>query len=91
MSIEKAIAMNEKQAKSLTSELEKAKQSEIKLYRANLITSNLYRLTSGVSCIIVEDWENDGADFVLELDTKNFSSANEEAEVLFSRGKEQRV
>ena len=83
--------MNEKQAKSLTSELEKAQQSEIKLHRANLITSNLYRLTSGVSCIIVEDWENHGADFILELDTKNFSSANEEAEALFSRGKEQRV
>ena len=47
--------MNEKQAKSLTSELEKAQQSEIKLHRANLITSNLYRLTNGVSCIIVED------------------------------------
>ena len=84
MTIDKAMNSNRKQANSLRNELEKAQQSEMKLHRANLITSNLYRLTSGITSITVEDWENDGAEYLLELDTKNFSSANEEAEALFT-------
>ena len=55
--------------------------------RANLIISNLYRLPAGTTIIDVEDWDNGGELVTLELNTKDYSSAQEEADALFAMGR----
>ena len=85
LSLDKALKNLEKKTTSLQSEFDKAQQAELKLHRGNLITSNLYQITPTTTSITVQDWEkDDGADIVLELDTKKYSSFQEEAEDLFA-------
>jgi len=86
-SIHQALTANIKQANSLTSELNKAQQAEEKLHRANLITSNLYQIPPGTTSITIQDWENEGKDYLLELNSEKYSTPNEEAEALFAEAR----
>lgn len=79
-------AINKKNA-SLQRELDKAESLEATMARANLIISNLYRLPAGTTSIEVEDWDNGGELVTLELNTKDYSSAQEEADALFAVGR----
>ena len=72
---------------SLLSELEKAQSVESTLKRANLILANLYQMPPGTTSIMVQDWDLDGKDVELTLNTKEYSSAQEEADDLFSKAK----
>ena len=79
-------AINKKNA-SLQRELDKAESLEATMSRANLIISNLYRLPAGTTSIEVEDWDNGGELVTLDLNTKDYSSAQEEADALFAMGR----
>ena len=79
-------AINNKNA-SLQRELDKAESLEATMTRANLIISNLYRLSAGSTSVEVEDWDNGGELVTLELNTKEYSSAQEEADALFAKGR----
>ena len=79
-------AISKKNA-SLQRELDKAESLEGTMSRANLIISNLYRLPSGTTTIEVEDWDKGGELVTLELNTKDYSSAQEEADALFAMGR----
>ena len=79
-------AISKKNA-SLQRELDKAESLEATMSRANLIISNLYRLPSGTTTIEVEDWDKGGELVTLELNTKDYSSAQEEADALFAMGR----
>lgn len=83
-SVQLALKNLNKKTTSLQRELEKAQSLEETMSRANLIVSNLYRLTPGVASIEVEDWENDGRIVELVLNTKEYSSAQEESDALFA-------
>eukprot|EP00533_Pseudo-nitzschia_delicatissima_P014901 CAMPEP_0197268800 /NCGR_PEP_ID=MMETSP1432-20130617/4387_1 /TAXON_ID=44447 /ORGANISM="Pseudo-nitzschia delicatissima, Strain UNC1205" /LENGTH=476 /DNA_ID=CAMNT_0042733881 /DNA_START=22 /DNA_END=1452 /DNA_ORIENTATION=- len=82
--VDKAVKALGKKRKSLESEMEKAKGAEKTAARAQLLVSNLYLFQEGVKKAIVNDWENDGKEVELALDTKNYNSASEEADALFS-------
>ena len=79
-------AINKKNA-SLQRELDKAESLEATMHRANLIISNLYRLPAGTTSVEVEDWDNGGELVTLGLNTKDYSSAQEEADALFAMGR----
>ena len=82
--VQSALKSIYKKTSSLKKELEKAQSLEETMSRANLIVSNLYRLTPGISSIEVEDWENDGKLVQLTLNTNDYSSAQEESDALFA-------
>jgi len=82
--VDKAVKALGKKRKSLESEMEKAEGAEKTAARAQLLVSNLYLFQEGVEKAIVNDWENDGKEVELALDTKNYNSASEEADALFS-------
>ena len=82
--VQSALKSIDKKTSSLQKELEKAQSLEETMSRANLIVSNLYRLTPGISSIEVEDWENDGKLVQLTLNTKDYMSAQEESDALFA-------
>ena len=82
--VQSALKNLNKKTTSLQRELEKAQSLEETMSRANLIVSNLYRLTPGTTSIDVEDWENDGKIVNLVLNTKDYSSAQEESDALFA-------
>jgi len=86
-SIRKALKKKTKIQASLQSELDKAKNLESTVKRANLILSNLYQIKPGISIITVQDWDLDGKDVELTLNTKEYSSAQEEADALFAKAK----
>ena len=69
---------------SLERELAKALSLEETVKRANLIVSNLYRLPPGTTSAEVEDWENGGQILQLELNIKEYYSAQEESDALFA-------
>ena len=83
-SVQSSLNNLNKKTTSLQRELDKAKSLEDTMSRANLIVSNLYRLPPGTASIKVEDWENDGKLVNLELNTKDYSSAQEESDALFA-------
>jgi len=83
-SAQSALKTMKKKTVSLERELEKAQSLEETMSRANLIISNLYRLTPGTTSMEVEDWENDGKIVELVLNTKEYSSAQEESDALFA-------
>jgi len=83
-SVKSSIVNISKKATSLQRELEKAQSLEETQKRANLIVSNLYRLPPGTPSAQVEDWENGGEVVELVLNTKEYGSAQEEADALFS-------
>mmetsp|Transcript_22363 Transcript_22363/g.49813 ORF Transcript_22363/g.49813 Transcript_22363/m.49813 type:complete len:520 (-) Transcript_22363:1060-2619(-) len=82
--VTKALTAIERKNASLQRELDKAQSLEGTMSRANLIISNLYRLPPGTTTATVEDWDNDGESVELELNTKEYSSAQEEADALFA-------
>ena len=85
-SVERALSQLAKKTASLRRELEKAQRLEGTMVRANLILSNLYRLSSGVKEAEVEDWENGGELVRLEL-SPDHGSFQEEADALFAQCK----
>ena len=82
-----AVKALEKKRNSLEQELEKAKGIEGTVARAQLLVSNLYMFPKGVTSANVQDWENDGQDVVLELNTNKYNSASEEADALFAKAR----
>lgn len=86
-SIQKALKKKTKMQASLQSELDKAEALESTVKRANLILANLYQIKPGTSVITVQDWDLDGEDVELTLNTKKYSNAQEEADALFSKAK----
>ena len=82
--VTKALTAIERKNASLQRELDKAQSLEGTMSRANLIISNLYRLPPGTTTATVEDWDNDGESVELMLNTKEYSSAQEEADALFA-------
>jgi predicted ribosome quality control (RQC) complex YloA/Tae2 family protein len=83
-SVQSAMINLNKKTISLQRELEKAQSLEDTMWRANLIVSNLYQLPPGTTSIEVQDWENDGKVVELVLNTKEYSSAQEESDALFA-------
>jgi predicted ribosome quality control (RQC) complex YloA/Tae2 family protein len=83
-SVQSAMKNLNKKTSSLRRELEKAQSLEDTMWRANLIVSNLYQLPPGTTSIEVQDWENDGKVVELVLNTKEYSSAQEESDALFA-------
>ncbi|KAL9191394.1 hypothetical protein ACHAXT_001100 [Thalassiosira profunda] len=83
-SVDASLKNLSKKSASLQRELEKAQSLEETMVRAQLIVSNLYRLPPGITSAEVEDWENDGKLVRLELNTKKYGSAQEEADALFA-------
>ncbi|KAL7541137.1 hypothetical protein ACHAXR_011988 [Thalassiosira sp. AJA248-18] len=83
-SIQSALNNLSKKTTSLERELVKVQSLEETMNRANLIVSNLYRLPPGTTSAEVEDWENDGQVVELVLNTKDYGSAQEEADDLFA-------
>lgn len=84
-SVQSALNNISKKTTSLQRELNKAQKLEETMHRANLIVSNLYRLPPGTTTAKVEDWENaDGEIVELVLNTKEFSSFQEESDALFA-------
>ena len=82
--VEKAVKALGKKRKSLESELAKAEGAEKTAARAQLLVSNLYMFQDGVKTATVNDWENDGKEVELTLDSDNYDSASAEADALFS-------
>ena len=85
--VSKALKAISKKNASLQRELDKAQSLEATMSRANLIVSNLYRIPAGAKSVEVEDWDNGGEMVRLELNTKDYSSAQEEADALFAMGR----
>lgn len=83
-SVQSALKNLSKKTASLERELAKAQSLEETMNRANIIVSNLYRLPPGTTTAEVEDWENDGQIVELVLNTKDYASAQEEADALFA-------
>jgi predicted ribosome quality control (RQC) complex YloA/Tae2 family protein len=83
-SVQSALKNINKKTTSLQRELEKAQSLEDTMWRANLIVSNLYQLPPGTTSIEVQDWENDGKVVELVLNTKEYSSAQDESDALFA-------
>jgi len=81
----KAVKSLGKKRKSLQSELKKAEGAESTAAYAQLLVSNLYMFQNGVKTATVNDWENDGKEVELSLDsTGKYNSASAEADALFS-------
>ncbi len=76
--------MQEKKEKSLRSEMQKASKIEETVSHAQLLTSYLYLFTPGVTTVTVQDWEQDGKDVELSLDSSYYSAADE-ADALFQQ------
>ncbi len=85
-SVQSALQSISRKTASLERELSKARTLEDTMKRANLIVSNLYRFRSspGTVSAEVEDWENGGEIITLTLNTKEYSSAQEESDSLFA-------
>ena len=86
-SIQKTLQKQRNIQSSLLSELEKAQSLESTMKRANLILANLYQMPHGTTVVTVQDWDLDGQDVELTLNSKEYSSAQEEADALFSLAK----
>jgi len=83
--VESALKALGKKRTSLQSELAKAAKVESTVARAQLLVSNLYLFKDGVKTATVNDWENDGKEVELTLDsTGKYDSASAEADGLFS-------
>ena len=74
---------------SLSNELKKAEKVEETMHRAQLLTSNMYMFTPGVTTATVQDWENDGDEVILSLDDL-YESASAEADALFQKARKLR-
>jgi hypothetical protein len=73
-----------KKRNSLQKELDKAKQLEETMKRANLIVANLYQLQPGTDKAMVQDWDQDGMEVEIIFNTKDYSSPKDEADALFA-------
>lgn len=74
----------EKKQQSLQHEMQKAAKIEETVARAQLLTANLYMFTRGVKSVTVQDWEQDGLEVELTLNS-DFDSAASEADALFQK------
>jgi hypothetical protein len=79
-----SIKVQEKKEKSLQSEKQKASKIEETVSRGQLLTSYLYLFTPGVKTVTVQDWEQDGKNVELSLDSSYYSAADE-ADALFQQ------
>lgn len=86
-SIQTAIQNVEKKRASLESELEKAETLEVTVARAQLITHNLHVFNSpSIQQATVHDWDNDGKQVELMLNSA-YDSAVAEAAALFQQAR----
>jgi predicted ribosome quality control (RQC) complex YloA/Tae2 family protein len=83
-SVQKTLETLLSKQSALQRELEKAKSLEDTMYRANLIISNLWQLPAGTEKATVQDWENDGKEVEIILDSQKYSDFKEESDALFS-------
>ena len=83
-------ALSKKQA-SLEQEASKAQKIEGTVARAQLIVNNLYLFSDSNAnqpqTYTVVDWDQDGKEVELTLDTKNYVSAADEADALFAQAR----
>ena len=84
--VNKTFGALKKKRGSLQKELDKVEKMEGTIARAQLLTSNLYMFTPGVSTAIVQDWENGGKEIELALDPA-YDSASAEADALFQQAR----
>lgn len=73
-----------KKRNSLQKELDKAKQLEETMKRANLIVANLYQLQPGTTTAMVQDWDQGGMEVEIIFNTKDYNSPKDEADALFA-------
>lgn len=84
-SVDKAVKALGKKRKSLQSELTKAEGAESTAAHAQLLVANLYMFKDGVKTVTVNDWENDGKEVELTLDsTGKYRTAADEADAMFA-------
>jgi hypothetical protein len=93
--LKKAMDANQRKLESLTSEYNKAQQAEGLQHRADLLMANLYMFSdSSITEATVQDWSDnddggvDGFEYsevILQLNTKQYSSAQEEAETIYAQ------
>jgi len=79
-----AIKILEKKKNSLEAERRKIDGAELIGARAQLLVSNLYLFKDGTQSATIVDWENDGKEVELKLDSNKYKSASAEADALFS-------
>jgi predicted ribosome quality control (RQC) complex YloA/Tae2 family protein len=84
--LDQAIESLRKKRRSLESELLKAQGVEDTVARGQLLVSNLYLFTPRVKSATVQDWENDGLEVELVLDSQ-YDSASAEADALFAKAR----
>jgi hypothetical protein len=82
--VNRAVKALGKKRNSLQSELTKAQGVEGTTARAQLLVSNLYMFTNGVTRATVIDWENDGKEVELVL-SNQYDSPSAEADALFAQ------
>ena len=88
--ISKAQKTMSKKRASLEQEASKAQTVEGTVARAQLIVNNLYlfsNIDTKQQTFTVVDWDQDGQEVELTLDTKNYPSAADEADALFAQAR----
>eukprot|EP00529_Nitzschia_sp_RCC80_P025441 CAMPEP_0113489154 /NCGR_PEP_ID=MMETSP0014_2-20120614/26384_1 /TAXON_ID=2857 /ORGANISM="Nitzschia sp." /LENGTH=526 /DNA_ID=CAMNT_0000382885 /DNA_START=247 /DNA_END=1823 /DNA_ORIENTATION=+ /assembly_acc=CAM_ASM_000159 len=99
--VDGALKILKKKQTSLESEWSKAQDVETTVKRAQLLVSNLYLFTPGVTTATVVDWEAEsegdeddddssgggGVEVTLTLNTKKYDSASAEADALFAQAR----
>jgi predicted ribosome quality control (RQC) complex YloA/Tae2 family protein len=87
--VDQALTALNKKETSLQSEWSKAQDVEALVQRAQLLVSNLYLFTPGVTTATVVDWEqgDEGEEVTLTLNTKKYDSASAEADALFAQAR----
>lgn len=84
--IDAALTKEARKADALRKEAKAAADAEAMAHRANLIFSNLYRITGGETTVSVEDWDNNGEMVEITLSPK-FRSAKDEADAGFKKAR----
>ncbi|KAJ1445160.1 hypothetical protein M885DRAFT_550816 [Pelagophyceae sp. CCMP2097] len=85
--LSKALDGEARKANALRKEGDEATKAEAMGHRANLIVSNLYRISDDAAFVDVEDWEHDGVVQRITFDRKKFTSARLEAEAAFTKAR----
>lgn len=84
--IDAALTKEARKADALRKEAKAAADAEAMAHRANLIFSNLYRITDGETKVSVEDWDNNGEMVEITLSPK-IRSAKDEADADFKKAR----
>jgi predicted ribosome quality control (RQC) complex YloA/Tae2 family protein len=85
-SVEQAVVSLTKKKKSLQNELQKIENIQQLQARANIITTYMFMFTGGVRSVVVQDWEQGGAEVEITLNEK-FDSASEEASAIYEQAR----